>query len=92
MILENSRCEVDEPMSMLDASIRAGIAGALLAARDELGAAIVLITHNLSQAARVAQRTSMFHLGELVEVGDTEQMFLNPADDRTKAFITGRYG
>jgi len=81
---------MDEPCSALDPAATARVEQLIEELKQNF--AIVLITHNLSQAARVAQRTSMFHLGELVEVGDTEQMFLNPADDRTKAFITGRYG
>ena len=53
---------------------------------------IVIVTHNMQQAARVSQRTAFFHLGELVEVGDTSQIFTNPRVPRTQDYITGRFG
>lgn len=53
---------------------------------------IVIITHNMQQAARVAQRTGFFHLGELVEIGDTETLFNAPDDHRCRDYIGGRYG
>ena len=53
---------------------------------------IVIATHSMQQAARVSQKTAFFHLGILVEEGSTEQMFTNPRDDRTQAYITGRIG
>ncbi|MCB1473579.1 MAG: phosphate ABC transporter ATP-binding protein, partial [Rhodobiaceae bacterium] len=53
---------------------------------------IVIVTHSMQQAARVSQRTAFFHLGILVEVGDTERMFTNPQDRRTQDYITGRFG
>jgi phosphate transport system ATP-binding protein len=46
----------------------------------------------MQQAARVSQRTAFFHLGEMVEVGDTEEIFTTPRDERTQGYITGRYG
>ena len=54
--------------------------------------AIVIVTHNMQQAARVSQRTAFFHLGVLVEYGDTSDIFTNPKMTRTKDYITGRYG
>jgi phosphate transport system ATP-binding protein len=54
--------------------------------------AIVIVTHSMQQAARVSQRTAFFHLGTLVEYGDTSEIFTNPRDKRTKDYITGRYG
>jgi phosphate transport system ATP-binding protein len=54
--------------------------------------AIVIVTHNMQQAARVSQRTAFFHLGELVEYGVTSDIFTNPRQERTKDYITGRYG
>ncbi|MBU0795021.1 MAG: phosphate ABC transporter ATP-binding protein, partial [Alphaproteobacteria bacterium] len=54
--------------------------------------AIVIVTHNMQQAARVSQRTAFFHLGKLVEQGPTTEIFTNPREERTKDYITGRYG
>ena len=54
--------------------------------------AIVIVTHSMQQAARVSQRTAFFHLGKMVEYGDTSQIFTNPREERTKDYITGRYG
>ena len=53
---------------------------------------IVLVTHNMQQAARVADFTGFFYLGRLVEFGETEQVFTRPTDERTEAYITGRFG
>ena len=53
---------------------------------------IVIVTHSMQQAARVSQRTAFFHLGKLVEYGDTERIFTNPEDTRTQDYITGRFG
>ena len=53
---------------------------------------IAIVTHNMQQAARVSQRTAFFHLGVLVEYGDTSEIFTNPRQTRTKDYITGRYG
>ena len=53
---------------------------------------IVIVTHNMQQAARVSQRTAFFHLGTLVEYGKTTDIFTNPKQERTKDYITGRYG
>ena len=53
---------------------------------------IVIVTHSMQQAARVSQRTAFFHLGTLVEWGETEQIFTMPNDERTQGYITGRFG
>ena len=53
---------------------------------------IVIVTHNMQQAARVSQQTAFFHLGELVEFGKTSEIFTNPREQRTRDYITGRYG
>jgi phosphate transport system ATP-binding protein len=53
---------------------------------------IVIVTHSMQQAARVSQRTAFFHLGILVEEGDTAQIFTNPQNQRTQDYITGRFG
>ena len=54
--------------------------------------AIVIVTHSMQQAARVSQRTAFFHLGQFIETGDTSDIFTNPREERTKDYITGRYG
>jgi phosphate transport system ATP-binding protein len=53
---------------------------------------IIIVTHNMQQAARVSDRTAFMYLGELIEYGDTDQVFTNPAEKRTEDYITGRYG
>jgi phosphate transport system ATP-binding protein len=81
---------MDEPCSALDPIATAHIEELM----DELRAnyTIVIVTHNMQQAARVSQRTAFFHLGNLVEVGDTADIFTSPRDERTQGYITGRYG
>jgi ABC-type phosphate transport system ATPase subunit len=53
---------------------------------------VVIVTHSMQQAARVSQRTAFFHLGHLVEYGETGQIFTNPRDPRTESYISGRIG
>ena len=81
---------MDEPCSALDPIATARIETLM----DELKTnyCIVIVTHSMQQAARVSQRTAFFHLGKLVEVGDTVTMFTNPSDVRTQDYITGRFG
>lgn len=81
---------MDEPCSALDPIATARIEELI----DELRVnyAIVIVTHNMQQAARVSQRTAFFHLGEIVEVNDTGQIFTSPKDERTQGYITGRFG
>lgn len=81
---------MDEPCSALDPIATAKIEELI----DELRSnfTIVIVTHSMQQAARVSQRTAFFHLGQLVEVGDTAEIFTNPKDDRTQGYITGRFG
>jgi phosphate transport system ATP-binding protein len=81
---------MDEPCSALDPIATAKIEELI----DELRTnyTIVIVTHSMQQAARVSQRTAFFHLGDLVEVGDTAQIFTNPNDERTQGYITGRFG
>ncbi len=81
---------MDEPCSALDPIATARVEELI----DELRAnyTIVIVTHSMQQAARVSQRTAMFHLGYLVEEGATEKMFTNPDDKRTQDYITGRFG
>jgi len=81
---------MDEPTSALDPIASAKIEDLI----DELRAnyAIVIVTHNMQQAARVSQRTAYFHLGDLVEVGPTDLVFTNPQQKLTEDYITGRIG
>jgi len=81
---------MDEPCSALDPIATAKVEELI----DELrqNYTIVIVTHSMQQAARVSQRTAMFHLGYLVEEGATDKMFTNPDDKRTQDYITGRFG
>jgi phosphate transport system ATP-binding protein len=81
---------MDEPTSALDPIAGAKIEDLI----DELSAnyAIVIVTHNMQQAARVSQRTAYFHMGDLVEVGPTDLVFTNPQQKLTEDYITGRFG
>ena len=81
---------MDEPCSALDPIATAHIEDLI----DELrkNFAIVIVTHSMQQAARVSQRTAYFHLGRLIEVGDTDQIFTNPQHELTEDYITGRFG
>ncbi len=81
---------MDEPCSALDPIATAKIEELI----DELRTnyCIIIVTHSMSQAARVSQQTAFFHLGKLVESGPTETIFTNPKDTRTQDYITGRFG
>jgi phosphate transport system ATP-binding protein len=81
---------MDEPCSALDPIATAKIEELI----DELRAnyTIAIVTHSMQQAARVSQRTAYFHLGDLVEVGETDQIFTNPRHKLTEDYITGRFG
>lgn len=81
---------MDEPCSALD-PIATGIIEELIHDLKEKFT-IVIVTHNMQQAARVSDRTAFFHLGELVEVSRTDDLFTNPKNKRTEDYITGRYG
>ncbi|MBC2777309.1 phosphate ABC transporter ATP-binding protein PstB [Parasphingopyxis marina] len=81
---------MDEPCSALDPIATAKIEELIHELRGRY--AIVIVTHNMQQAARVSQRTAFFHLGTLVEYGETSDLFTNPQKERTKDYITGRYG
>ncbi|MCK9469688.1 MAG: phosphate ABC transporter ATP-binding protein PstB [Porticoccaceae bacterium] len=81
---------MDEPCSALD-PIATSIIEELIHELKE-NFTIVIVTHNMQQAARVSDRTAFFHLGELVELADTGQIFTNPTHKRTEDYITGRYG
>jgi phosphate transport system ATP-binding protein len=81
---------MDEPCSALDPIATAQVEELI----DELRSSfsVVIVTHSMQQAARVSQKTAFFHLGNLVEYGDTPQIFTNPKDPRTESYITGRIG
>jgi len=81
---------MDEPCSALDPIATARIEDLIDELRESY--AIVIVTHSMQQAARVSQRTAYFHLGELIEVGETDRVFTNPHNRLTEDYITGRFG
>lgn len=81
---------MDEPCSALDPIATAKIEELIDELRENY--AIAIVTHSMQQAARVSQRTAYFHLGKLVEVGDTDAIFTNPRHELTENYITGRFG
>jgi phosphate transport system ATP-binding protein len=81
---------MDEPCSALDPIATARIEELLDELRESY--TIVVVTHSMQQAARISQRTAFFHLGVLVEEGETSKIFTNPGDTRTQDYITGRFG
>ena len=81
---------MDEPCSALDPIATAKIEELIDELRENY--AIAIVTHSTQQAARVSQRTAYFHLGKLVEVGDTDTIFTNPSHELTENYITGRFG
>ena len=81
---------MDEPCSALDPIATARIEELIDELRENF--CIVIVTHSMQQAARVSQRTAFFHLGVLVEEGETSAIFTNPRESRTQDYITGRFG
>ena len=81
---------MDEPTSALDPISTSKIEELAISLKERY--TIVIVTHNMQQAARISDRTAFFLLGELVEYGDTEQIFAQPHDKRTEDYITGRFG
>ena len=81
---------MDEPCSALDLIATARIEDLMRELKKEY--TIVIVTHNMQQAARVSDLTGYFLLGELIEFGETDRIFTNPADSRTEDYITGRFG
>jgi phosphate transport system ATP-binding protein len=81
---------MDEPCSALDPIATARIEDLIDELRESY--AIVIVTHSMQQAARVSQRTAYFHLGDLIEVGETDRLFTNPRHRLTEDYITGRFG
>ena len=81
---------LDEPTASLDPQGTQRIEELLFVLKREF--TMIIVTHNLQQAARVSDTTTFFYLGTMVETGPTEQMFTNPANQQTEAYITGRFG
>ena len=81
---------MDEPCSALD-PIATGVIEDLISELKK-NYTIIIVTHNMQQAARVSDRTAFFHLGDLIEMGPTAQIFMNPTQKRTEDYVTGRYG
>jgi len=81
---------MDEPCSALDPIATGKVEDLMWELKENYS--IVIVTHSMQQAARVSQRTGFFHLGDLVEVDSTENIFQNPVDSRTRDYITGRFG
>lgn len=81
---------MDEPASALDPLATATIEGLIDELKDNY--TIVIVTHNLQQAARVAGYTAFFHMGKLLEFNDTDTLFTNPREQKTEDYITGRFG
>ena len=81
---------MDEPCSALDPIATAQVEELI----DELrqNYSVVIVTHSMQQAARVSQKTAFFHLGDMVEYGETDKIFTNPEDPRTESYISGRIG
>ena len=81
---------MDEPTSALDPISTGRIEELIDTLRNDM--TVVIVTHNMQQATRIADRTAFFLLGELVEYDDTDKIFSNPRDERTERYITGRFG
>ena len=81
---------MDEPCSALDPVATARVEDLIDELREQF--AIVIVTHSMQQAARVSQRTAYFHMGELIEIGETDRVFTNPRHRLTEDYITGRFG
>ena len=81
---------MDEPCSALDPIATAQVEELIDELRRDYS--VVIVTHSMQQAARVSQRTAFFHLGNLVEFGETDKIFTSPEDPRTESYITGRIG
>jgi phosphate transport system ATP-binding protein len=81
---------LDEPCSALDPQSTKVIEDLIVKLRDEV--AVVIVTHNLQQAARIADSTAFMYLGELVEYGSAQALFTRPSQDRTKEYVSGAFG
>jgi oligopeptide/dipeptide ABC transporter ATP-binding protein len=88
MVLDPSLVIADEPVSMLDVSLRAGILGLMLQLRDERGVSFLFVTHDLSLAWVIAERVAVVYLGRIVEIGDTEAIIGSPRHPYTQALVS----
>ena len=80
----------DEPTSALDPISTANIENLLQELKKNI--TIVIVTHNMQQAARISEYTTFMYLGELIEFGETDTLFVNPQNKLTEEYITGRFG
>ena len=81
---------MDEPTSALDPISTSKIEDLAMELKEKY--AIVMVTHNMQQAVRISDKTAFFLLGELIEYGNTEEIFSNPKEKKTEDYITGRFG
>ncbi|HWA85231.1 MAG TPA: phosphate ABC transporter ATP-binding protein PstB [Opitutus sp.] len=81
---------MDEPCSALDPLATAKIEELIQTLRDQF--TVIIVTHNMQQAARVSDQTAFFYMGQLVEFGDTRNVFMNPTNPQTEAYVSGRFG
>jgi phosphate transport system ATP-binding protein len=81
---------MDEPTSALDPAATQRVEELVVELKRDYS--IVVVTHNMQQAARISDLTGFFYLGRLIEFGETKQVFTRPRDERTEAYITGRFG
>lgn len=81
---------LDEPTSALDPIATSRIEELLLELKKSYS--VIIVTHNMQQAARISDYTGFFLLGEMIEFGETRQIFTNPKDSKTEDYITGRFG
>ncbi|MGA9407453.1 MAG: ATP-binding cassette domain-containing protein, partial [Bacteroidota bacterium] len=81
---------LDEPCSALDPIATAKIEELLIGLKDQC--TIIIVTHNMQQAARVSDETAFFYLGQLIEFGETDRLFTSPQKKQTEDYITGRFG
>ena len=90
LVFDPSVVLMDEPCSALDPIATAVIEELIEELKSEY--TVVIVTHSMQQASRVSQKTAYFHLGNVVEFGDTKQIFSNPKNSQTEAYISGRIG
>ncbi len=81
---------MDEPCSALDPIATAKVEALIEDLKGRY--AIAIVTHSMQQAARISQKTAFFHLGDLIEIGETKQIFTSPKEEKTRDYITGRFG
>jgi len=90
LVVEPSVLLMDEPTSALDPISSSKIEELMYDLKNHF--TILIVTHNIQQAARISSKTAFFYIGDLIEFGDTKQIFTNPVNERTQKYITGRFG